>query len=145
MNDLKIKLLDNLKYDTYCRIGVSKIHGIGVIAIRNIPKGTNPFVISDKKCLKYNCIELTKNDMEKLSPPIRNMIIDFIASNKKGSFCVPLNGFNSLDISFYMNHSYNNNVNLKRVSGCEFLQFITNRNIYIGDELTINYKDFNYS
>ena len=37
----KHKLLKNLK-ETYCSFGVSKIHGIGVFAIRDIPIGTNP-------------------------------------------------------------------------------------------------------
>jgi hypothetical protein len=31
-------LIDHLKNDIYCRIGVSSINGVGVIAIKNIPK-----------------------------------------------------------------------------------------------------------
>ena len=37
----------NLKNNVYCRISRSKIHGVGVIAIKDIPKGINPF----KKCI----------------------------------------------------------------------------------------------
>ena len=33
------KLLRHLHDEVYCRIGVSPIHGVGVLAIRNIPKG----------------------------------------------------------------------------------------------------------
>ncbi len=39
----KEELIKHLKNDVYCRLGVSKISGIGVIAIKDIPKGTNPF------------------------------------------------------------------------------------------------------
>lgn len=142
MNEFKIQLLDNLQYDTYCRIGISKIHGIGVIAIKNIPKGVNPFAITGNKCLQYNCIEISEKDIQKLSPPIKKMVSDFLASHKR-NFCVPYNGFNSIDISFYMNHSINNNINLIRIPQCQFMQFRTNRNINAGEELVINYNHFN--
>ena len=36
--------LQALDTTTYCRIGVSKVHGIGVRAIRDIPKGIDPFI-----------------------------------------------------------------------------------------------------
>ena len=38
----KYKLLKNLK-ETYCAFGVSKVHGVGVFAIRDIPIGIDPF------------------------------------------------------------------------------------------------------
>jgi hypothetical protein len=36
-------LLLNLKKDVRCRLGVSGVHGVGVFAVRQIPKGTHPF------------------------------------------------------------------------------------------------------
>lgn len=36
-------LLKNLQNDIYCRIKPSKKHGVGVFAIKDIPKNTNPF------------------------------------------------------------------------------------------------------
>ena len=36
----KQNLINNFN-DIYCRIGVSQIHGVGVIAIRDIPKNIN--------------------------------------------------------------------------------------------------------
>ena len=42
------KIIHNLRNNVYCRISRSKIHGVGVIAIKDIPKGINPF----KKCNK---------------------------------------------------------------------------------------------
>ena len=36
---MKERLIKHLKEDVYCRLGVSKVHGIGIIAIKDIPKG----------------------------------------------------------------------------------------------------------
>ena len=41
MNDLKKKLIKNIEIDIYCRIKPSKKHGVGVFAIRDIPKSIN--------------------------------------------------------------------------------------------------------
>ncbi|MEN9899177.1 MAG: hypothetical protein RLZZ152_221, partial [Pseudomonadota bacterium] len=40
----KARILKHLQTEVYCRLGVSPIHGIGVFAIRDIPKGTQPLV-----------------------------------------------------------------------------------------------------
>ena len=38
----KKEILNNLK-NTYCRLKASKIQGVGIFAVREIPKGKNPF------------------------------------------------------------------------------------------------------
>lgn len=43
MTDLKEKLILKRLDRVYCRLASSKIHGIGVFAIKQIPSGTNPF------------------------------------------------------------------------------------------------------
>jgi hypothetical protein len=35
----KSRVLEHLQTEVYCRLGISKVHGIGVFAIRSIPKG----------------------------------------------------------------------------------------------------------
>ena len=42
MQKAKQDILKNLE-NTYCRIRTSKINGVGVFAIKDIPKGINPF------------------------------------------------------------------------------------------------------
>ena len=37
------KLIDHLEKDIYCRLAPSKVAGIGVFAIREIPQNINPF------------------------------------------------------------------------------------------------------
>lgn len=141
MNARKKQLLDNLKNDTFCRIGVSKIHGVGVIAIKDIPKGTNPFKISSNVCQVYDSIYLSEKEINQLNPNVTKIVKDFIAPNANGKYSVPYDGLNSLDISFYMNHSLKNNIGVID-DQCEFVLFITNRLIKKGEELTINYNDF---
>jgi hypothetical protein len=139
MNYQKQQLLNNLKYDTYCRIGVSKIHGVGVIAIKDIPESTNPFMMTNKKCPNYNCVEVSKNELNSLPSEVKKLVEDFIAPSKN-KYCVPFEGMNSIDISFYMNHDpHHYNIDIVQTN-CHFLEFMTNRYIKKGEELTINYQ-----
>jgi hypothetical protein len=39
---IKAALLKHLQQEVYCRLGISPLHGIGVFALRAIPKGVNP-------------------------------------------------------------------------------------------------------
>ena len=52
---------------------------------------------------------------------------------------IPKNGFNDLDITFYMNFSKNPNIDIIN-GGCEYFSFVTNRKIKKGEELFINYN-----
>ena len=42
-------MINNL-HQTYVRIMPSKVHGVGVVAIKDIPVGINPFEHSGNKC-----------------------------------------------------------------------------------------------
>ena len=42
MSITKKMLLKHLSQEVYCRLGVSPINGVGVFAIRAIPKGIEP-------------------------------------------------------------------------------------------------------
>jgi SET domain-containing protein len=131
----KYKLLKNLK-QTYCSFGVSKVHGIGVIAIRDIPIGIDPFPpIKPEKT-----IELTEKDLENLPKSIINKIKDiFIMHN--GIYCVYDLGLNSMGIRFHVNHSKKPNiaVNEKNLQVSGYNPFITLRKIKKGEELLWNY------
>jgi SET domain-containing protein len=143
--DRKEKLLENLFNETYCRLAPSKIHGIGVVAIKDIPKNTDPFKLSAGKCIKYNLIDVSENEIKKLDGGIKKIITDFISpviENNEKIYSIPENGFNGMDISFYLNHSDKNNIGLKHDTGCEFFSFHTLRKIKKGEELTIDYKDY---
>lgn len=138
----KKKLLENIKKNTFCRLGVSKIQGVGVIAIKDIPFNTNPFQYTTRSCKKYNTIELSENMINQIQDKsLKKLINDFIKPNE-GYYAIPENGFNSLDISFYLNHSEKNNLDIIQKENCEYDEFVTNRIIKKGEELTINYGDY---
>ncbi len=61
MSSLKEKLYEHLLSEVYCKLGVSPLHGIGVFALRDIPKGTKPLnSMVSKKEIKFSRVELKK-------------------------------------------------------------------------------------
>ena len=131
----KYKLLKNLN-ETYCSFGVSKIHGIGVIAIRNIPKGIDPFpAVKPEKI-----IELTDKDLELLPKEIVKKIKDIFVRCNKTYYVYDL-GLNCMGIRFHVNHSSSPNIAVNEgVVTNGYNPFITLRNIKKGEELFWNYK-----
>lgn len=136
----KQKLINHLKNDIYCRLGVSKIAGIGVIAIRDIPQGIDPY--KNLFNHKEEVIELTNNDIKDVDNNVKKVLKDFFGSDKVKTFDVLYYGPNYLNISFYMNHSNTPNVDIVDTPGKEYLGFVTNRPIKKGEEMTINYNEY---
>ena len=136
----KKKLINHLKNDIYCRIGVSKIAGVGVIAIKDIPKNTNPFKTLNPHNDKI--LELQDKDLKDINKNVKSMIKDFFGSNKKKTYDVLYYGLNFINISFYLNHSSKPNINLVDTKDNEYLEFRTNRKIKKGEELTIDYEKY---
>jgi SET domain-containing protein len=134
-------LLDNLKNNVYCRIGRSNIHGVGVIAIKNINKGENPFCLTNDEIIDYKLIYVPKEDIKKLHSGVKDMIKAFFTAEKDGGYYLPYNGLNSLDISFYLNHDQKNNLDII-MGETDFYEFRSNKLIKKGEELTINYEHY---
>ncbi len=139
----KQRLLKHLQEDIYCRIGISPNgNGVGVIAIKDIPKNTNPFNnLSTYK--KEKIITLTKDDLKNVNKNVVKILGDFFDGAGSGSYSVLYDGPNYMNISYYMNHSLNPNiipVNIPELSN--FYSFITLRDIKEGEELTFDYTNF---
>ena len=132
----KKQLLNDLANNVYCQIKPSSIDGVGVFAIRVIPKATNPFLSSKE----VNLISLTKEEVISLPAPIRKMLNDFCAY-RKDRYLVPDFGLNAIDISHFLNSSKNPNVTAKKTKSGD-IEFITNRKIKRGEELTADYNTF---
>jgi len=137
MTKAKQKILENLK-NTYCRLKPSKIEGIGIFAIRDIPKGKNPFVgIKNSKYHEFKMQELKKLDKE-----ILKMIEDFFVIEKDGTVNITENALNGMDISFFLNHSKNPNLKIYDDGKNDSYCFKATRKIAKGQELTIAYEDY---
>ena len=131
----KYKLLKNLQ-ETYCSFGVSKVHGIGVFAIRDIPVNTNPFhVVKPEKI-----IQLTEEDLKLLPTEVVVKIKDiFVRSNEV--YHVYDLGLNCMGIKFHVNHSNNPNIAAcKGIKTNSYIPFKTLRDIKKGEELFWDYK-----
>ena len=130
----KYKLLENLE-NTYCIIGKSKVQGVGIIAIRDIPKGTNPLPITTPEKL----INLTEKDLKTLPKEVVSRVKELFIRNNE-IYSVSSLGLNGLGIIGYMNHSKDPNTALNihaYTSG--YIPWVTIRDIKKGEELFWDY------
>jgi SET domain-containing protein len=122
--------------NVYTRFGISKIHGVGVFAIIDIPINTSIFSNDKSEMVWFNEEEL---ELQKLSEEFKNLYKDFCVILKKGDSKVygcPDN-FTNLTISWYLNHSKTPNVYCDQ----EY-NFLTLRDIKAGEELTVDYDTY---
>ena len=136
----KKKLIEHITRDVYCRLGVSKVSGVGVIAIRDIPAGTDPFKNLSKE--KQKITTLTQTDINGAPAGVKKLIKDFFGSSKVKTLDVLYAGPNYINISFYMNYSKKPNVSITKGNKGGYAGFATNRKIKKGEELFINYDDY---
>jgi uncharacterized protein len=136
MNSVKSKLISPKKRlilpdkGVYTRIGCSKIHGVGVFAIRKIKKGANIFWGDDSE---INWID--KKLINKKPRAIKKLYEDFCIV-QYGRYGCPRN-FNLLTVAWYMNHSEKPNVIADK-----HYRFWAKKDIKKGEELTVNYFSF---
>jgi len=134
----KKNIILNYLKNTYCRLMASDIEGVGVFAIRDIPKGKNPFLgIKNGKWRKLEIKNLKRLDKEVLK-----MIDDFFVIEKNGSVYIPETGLNGIDISFFVNNSKNPNLKIIEDGKNEALNFKTIKTIKKGEELTVSYSTY---
>lgn len=116
-----------------CRIKASPISGVGVVAIKNIKKGTELFIgAGDRKLFRFKSSELSGVDKETMG-----MVKGFFVRDQKGDYLIPEGGLDNINIAFFMNHS-----NKPNVMSDDGDSFFAARNIKKGEELTVNYSAF---
>jgi hypothetical protein len=118
--------------NTYTRIGVSKIEnaGVGIIAIRDIPKDEFIFFPDDDEL-----VWIEKDKITDLPDKLKKLYIDFCIK-KDNLYGCPIN-FNNLTPAWYLNNSTDPNV----YSDNEF-RFKAKREIKEGEELTVDYSTY---
>jgi SET domain-containing protein len=128
----KEELLRDLNDETWVMIKPSPLHGIGVFAIRDIPKGKRGFFSKDIG----GWIELSHEEVERL-PEHSKVLIHTYCLFDEDKYFVPDHGFKVMDLSLYLNHDENSNV----ISINHGEDFETKRDISAGEELLINYSE----
>jgi SET domain-containing protein len=133
--DIKKIALKNLR-NTYCRLKISPRHGVGVFAIRDIPKNFNPL----KGLKRQKWVEINISELKNMEKDVMRMIDDFYVIEKNGKVEVNEGGLNGMDISYFFNDS--KTPNIKRINGGH--EVITLRKIKKNEELTMAYSTFDY-
>ncbi len=121
--------------DVYTRLARTE-HGVGVVAIRVIPQGTDPF----KNCDPFgDVIEIPEKEFEASNAPeeAKQIVRDFCAL-QDGTYFVPDYGIDALDKSYFVNHSRTPNL----VVDGKGEAFIAARDIASGEELTADYREY---
>lgn len=138
---MKKLLIKNLENDVYCRLKPSKKHGVGVFAIRDIPKNTDPFKLTGSKCENEKVLSIKKEELKNVHHEVKKMVRDFY-HEEDDTFHIPYKGINGNNISYYLNTTDNPNVGFISKKDCSMVVFITIRKIKKGEELLINYDDY---
>ena len=128
----KEELLEELSKDTYVTLKPSSIHGIGVFAIRDIPKGCRQiFSNPPAEWLKIPIAEI-----EQLPGHSRNLVETYCLYDEDHYF-VPDYGFKVMDIVSYLNHS--STPNIISINHGEYFEAVVD--IPAGTELMVNYGE----
>ena len=117
-------------HDVYARIARSRIHGVGVRAIRDIPAGMRLFRGEDERV-----VWIARAAVRRLPAAFRRLYEDF-GVLWDGRIGVP-GSLNRLSVGWYLNHSDRPNV-VTDAAG----RFFARRRIRRGEELTADYRTF---
>ena len=126
------QLLAELQNDTYVMIKPSPLDGIGVFAIRNIPKGCR--TMFSKNIGEW--IKVPKPEVELLPAHSKTLIETYCLYDEENYF-VPDYGFKVMDLVNFLNHS--DTPNIVSINDGEFFEAIVD--ILAGQELLINYGE----
>jgi len=124
------QLLLELQQDTCVMLKLSPVHGIGVFAIKDIPKGCRTIFSNGVG----EWIKISFAEAEQLPPHSRNLLETYCLYDDENYF-VPDYGFKLMDLVLYLNHSSEPNI----ISVNEGEQFEAIRDIQTGEELLVNY------
>ena len=120
----------------YCRLRPSKIHGVGVFAVRDIRKGVNPFKTVDKRYEYPECVHISPNELRDLPPKLAETLQAMFMLNDDGMF-IPSFGISLVYMASVINHSAAPNLVTK-----DRFNFVSNQDIPEGTELTVDYQTF---
>ena len=120
----------------YTRLKPSTIHGVGIFAIRDIPKGTSLFQGDTNKIVWIDKDKYDNLDDDELKRIYKDFCV--YKRNKLKLMCP--DNFDNLTPSWYINDS-KDNPNVKCIENEDY-NFITIRKIKKGEELLVDYDTY---
>ena len=126
----KEQLLAELTHSTYVALRPSAVHGIGVFAICDIPKGTRDIFSPPGG----DWLKIPISEIEQLPAHSRELVETYCLYDEAHYF-VPASGFKVMDLVNFLNHS--STPNLCSVNDGEYFEAL--EDIPAGTELLINY------
>lgn len=133
--DKKLRLLNELSFNTYSRISPSTIDGVGIFAIRDIPKGCIN-IFSDNSMPQEEWLEIPRAEIDALPIHAKELVERYCLFDVNTYF-VPEYGFKKVDLVIFINHS--DEPNLKSLNDGEYFEAL--RDIKNGEELFLDYGD----
>ncbi len=128
----KAALLAELSNNTYVMLKPSPLEGIGVFAVRDIPKGCREMF--SKPDASDQWITVPAKEVAAL-PPHAQFIVGNYCLYDENDYFIPADGFKKIDLALFLNHADIPNV----ISINEGDYFETVRDIKQGEELLIDY------
>jgi SET domain-containing protein len=128
----KEEFLDELTNNTFVIIKPSPVGGVGVFAVRDIPKGCRTIFSKTERTDQW--INISRSEVDALPTFAKNVIYNYCLFDNDNYF-VPAKGFKKMDLSHYLNHSEQSNV--ASISDGDFFEAL--RDIEAGEELLIDY------
>jgi len=126
------ELLKELSEETFITLKPSPVHGIGVFALRDIPKGCK--TLFSRNVGEW--IRVPISDIDQLPDQTRNMVETYCLYDET-HYYLPDYGFKVMDLVNYLNHSSTPNV--ISVNDGEYFESL--REIKEGEELLVNYGE----
>lgn len=128
------ELLATLRENTWVMLRPSAIAGVGVFALRDIPKGCRDMF--SKPDAPEDWITVSRAEVESLPEHARRLVENYCLYDDQQYF-VPARGFKQIDLSLFLNHS--DTPNVRSVDDGNY--FETTRDIGAGEELLIDYGE----
>ena len=138
INDTKQEFLNYLKNEIYVTVGISDIHGVGLIAVKDIPKDTN-ILIPPPDGVVNRRFEIDKSILKK---ELRGGVYNLIKGWGGHDDLVDLGFIEDFKWHYplYVNHSDEPNGYYSRNYGNKNA-LITKVEIKEGEELTVDYDE----
>lgn len=128
------QLLHELRDQTYVMLRPSSIEGIGVFALRDIPKGCRDMFSPPLAADDY--VPVPRATIDQLPAHARRLVETYCLYDAE-SYYLPGSGFKKLDLVHFLNHSDTPNV----ASVDDGNWFVALRDIVAGEELLVDYGE----